>query len=248
MTGAVSIRAISRVVMRPNSICGEVNVMSELQILGAPASNYVWVVRMACAEKGVPYTLVPTMPHTPEINAIHPFGKIPVMQHGDVRLCESRAICGYIETVFDGRPLVPKEPARAAQVEQWISILNTHIAPVCLLQYLVGYFFPSTPDGAPDRSLIEGSLPQMRAQLAVLDRTVGVTGYLATDEFTLADIALLPLLHYLSKMPESGAAIATSQHLSRYLARHSQRPGFRQTLPEFMPPSIERALASAQAA
>jgi glutathione S-transferase len=67
--------------------------MSELQIIGAPQSNYVWVVRIACHEKGVPYTLVPVMPHTPEVDAIHPLGKIPVLRHGNVTLAESRAIC-----------------------------------------------------------------------------------------------------------------------------------------------------------
>ena len=29
--------------------------MPELQIIGAPQSNYVWVARIACTEKGVPY-------------------------------------------------------------------------------------------------------------------------------------------------------------------------------------------------
>jgi glutathione S-transferase len=222
--------------------------MSELQILGAPASVYVWVVRMACAEKGVPYTLLPAMPHTAEIDAIHPFGKIPVMRHGDATLCESRAICLYVERTFAGPPLVPPDALAAARVEQWISLLNTHIAPVCLLQYLVGYFFPSTADGAPDRALIEAALPAMRQHFAVLDDAVARTGYLAGDSFTLADIDLLPLLHYLHKMPEGSALLAQSRNLQRYFDRCSRRASFRQTLPETMPPSIERALAAVQAA
>ena len=76
--------------------------MSDLQIIGAPASNFVWMTRIACVEKGVPHTLVPTMPHTPEVSAIHPFGKIPVMRHGAVTVCESRAICLYIDRAFSG--------------------------------------------------------------------------------------------------------------------------------------------------
>lgn len=222
--------------------------MSELTILGAPASVYVWVVRMACAEKGVPYSLIPSMPHTAEIDAIHPFGKIPVMRHGDATLCESRAICLYIERTFEGPPLVPHDALAAARVEQWISLLNTHIAPVCVLQYLVGYFFPSTPDGAPDRALIDAALPAMRGQFAVLDDAVARTGYLVGDSFTLADIDLLPLLHFLQKLPEGGALLAQSPHLQRYFERGRRRSSFRQTLPETMPPSIERALAAAQAA
>ncbi len=222
--------------------------MSELQILGAPASNYVWVVRMACAEKGVPYILIPTMPHTPEIDAIHPFGKMPVMRHGDAKLCESRAICLYVDRAFPGPPLVPGDPFQAAHVEQWISILNTHVAPLCILRYLLGYFFPRTSDGAVDRAMIDAALPEMREQFAVLDNAVAATGFLAGERFTLADIALLPTLYYLNKMPESRAMLSATQHLGRYFDRHSQRPSFIQTLPETTPDAIERAIAAAQAA
>jgi glutathione S-transferase len=222
--------------------------MSELQILGAPASNYVWIVRMACAEKGVPYILIPTMPHTPEIDAIHPFGKMPVMRHGDAKVCESRAICLYIDRAFAGPPLVPANPLQAAHVEQWISILNTHVAPVFVLRYLLGYFFPGTSDGPPDRAMIDAALPEMRTQFAVLDDAVAATGYLAGDRFTLADIALLPTLYYLNKMPESRAMLSAALHLRGYFDRHSQRLSFRQTLPETTPAAVERAIAGAQAA
>ncbi len=99
--------------------------MPDLQLIGAPQSNYVWVCRIACAEKGVPYTLVPVFPHTQEVDAIHPLGKIPALRHGAFTLCESRAICCYIDRAFAGPNLVPREPLAAARVEQWLSIVNT---------------------------------------------------------------------------------------------------------------------------
>jgi hypothetical protein len=40
--------------------------MTRIQIIGAPFSSYVWVVRMACEEKRVPYDLVPAGIHSPE--------------------------------------------------------------------------------------------------------------------------------------------------------------------------------------
>src|SRR5258708_749651 len=104
--------------------------MAELQLIGVPQSNFVWGCRIACAEKGVPYTLEPARPHTPAVDAIHPSGKIPAMRHGDRTLCESRAICGYIDRVFSGPPLIPQDPAKAAQVEQWVSLINTAFDPV----------------------------------------------------------------------------------------------------------------------
>src|SRR4051794_38406991 len=98
--------------------------MPALEIIGAPQSNYVWAVRMVCEEKGVPYEHKAERPHTAAVDAIHPFGKIPVMRHGDVELCESKAIATYIDRVFDGPKVIPDDAKLAAQVEQWVSLGN----------------------------------------------------------------------------------------------------------------------------
>ena len=217
--------------------------MSDLQIIGAPASNFVWVTRIACAEKGVPYTFVPTLPHTPEVRAIHPFGRIPVARHGAVSLCESRAICLYIDRAFPGPALVPADPVAAARVEQWLSLLNTQVDPLLIRRYLRAYFFADTADGSPDRQAIEAALPEMRTQFAVLDEAVSATGYLAGDSFTLADIDLLPMLFYMNKMPESRALLQQAKHLKAYFDRHIERPSVKQTYPESMPERFVHVLA-----
>jgi glutathione S-transferase len=209
--------------------------MPELQLIGAPQSNYVWVCRIACAEKGVAYTLVPAMPHTAEVDAIHPLGKIPALRHGDVALCESRAICAYVDRVFAGPPLVPGDPAAAARVEQWISIVNTAMDPVLVRQYLGAHFFPGTPDGSPDRARIEAALPKMAAQLDVLERAVAATGHLVGDAFTLADINLLPILYYLGRLPESAAMLDARPGLGSFTARHMARPSVAGSVPPPFP-------------
>src|SRR5262249_38498456 len=157
-----------------------------LEIIGAPQSNYVCAVRIACREKGVSYTLVPAPPHSPEVNAIHPIGKIPVMRHGAVTLCESRAICSYIDQAFAGPPLLPRDPVGAAQVEQWISLVNTAIDPLLVRRYLRANFFPGTADGSPDRNAIDAALPEMERHFALLDDAVAATGHLVGEGFTLA--------------------------------------------------------------
>ena len=206
--------------------------MSELQIFGAPQSNFVWVTRIVCAEKGVPYTLVTAMPHSPEIDAIHPVGKIPALRHGEVSLAESRAICFYIDKVFDGPSLMPADVIAAARTEQWISIVNTHVDPLLVRQYLGGYFFPRTPDGSPDRKRIDATLEGMERQFDLLETAVARgDGGLVNETFTLADANLLPILYYLSKMPESGAMFGRSKRLQAYFERHMQRPSVVATVP-----------------
>jgi glutathione S-transferase len=209
--------------------------MSELQIIGAPQSNYVCVVRIACLEKRVPYTLVPAMPHSSEVDAIHPFGKIPVMRHGEVTLSESRAICYYVDHAFDGPPLAPRDPVKGARTEEWIALVNTTIDPLLVRQYLRAHFFPGTPDGSPDRAAIEAALPKMEQHFAVLDRAVAKTGHLVGDTFTLADINLLPILYYMTKMPESSAMLQRSANLRLYFDRHMSRPSAKEATPPPFP-------------
>jgi glutathione S-transferase len=216
--------------------------MAKVEIIGIPQSNFVWVVRMVCEEKGVPYDLTPARPHSPEVDALHPFGKIPVMRHEDVELCESKAIATYIDRAFDGPKLIPEEPTSAAETEKWVSLINTQIDPIMMRQYLLHLYFPKGADGKPDRKAIDAALPQMQNQVDVLDRAVRVSGHLAGNAFTLADIDLLPILYYVQKFPEGAAMVKGAKNLAGYFARHSQRPCFKATIP----PPIAVAGASAE--
>ena len=209
--------------------------MPELELIGASPSNYVWTCRIALAEKGVPYKHSELRPHTPEVDAIHPFGKIPVMRHGAVALAESRAICGYIDAVFPGPKLIPADPVKAGEIEQWISLINTHIDPLWVRQYLRAHFFPGTPDGSPDRATIEAALPKMEQQFAVMDRAVGKTGYLAGDTFTLADMDFIPILFYMGTKSESSALLQRFPALKTYRDRHMARQSVAATVPTWMP-------------
>jgi glutathione S-transferase len=208
--------------------------MPELEIIGAPQSNFVRTVRLACAEKLVPYTLNPAFPHSPDVDAIHPFGKIPVMRHGDVALAETKAICTYIDLAFDGPPLIPRDPIGAAQTEQWISLITTGFDVVFARQYLVAYFFSGLPDGAPDRAKID-AVPKLREMFGILDRVLGQRPYLAGPDFSLADMFLLPLIYYLKQMPESGELLTASPNLMAWFERVSDRPSAKETVPPPMP-------------
>jgi len=208
--------------------------MADLQIIGGSPSNFVWVTRILCTEKGVPYQHVQALPHTPEVDAIHPFGKIPVMRHGDVTLCESRAICRYIDSVFDGPSLMPSDPVIAAQVEQWISMACTTIDPLWIRQYYASYVLAARAGREPDRASIDATIPKMAPHFAIMDRAVGKTGHLVGESFTLADAYLTPILFYMNSVPESRALMAQSPHLAAYLERHIDRPSVKGAKPDFL--------------
>jgi len=209
--------------------------MAIVQIYGMPQSNYVCTARIACAEKGVSCELVPGRPHSGEIAAIHPDGKMPVMRHGDVALFETKAICAYVDRAFDGPALQPTDPLGFAQVEQWVSFINASVQPVVLNEYAQSYFFRRLPDGSPNRPAIEKALPNMERHLGVLDKAVARSGHLVGDSYTIADMFLLPMTFYLKKLPESAAMMAALPALSAWHERHAGRRSFLDAVPPPMP-------------
>ena len=211
--------------------------MPEIELFGARQSTYLRVAWMTCEEKQASYAIRPGMPHSPEILAMHPFGRIPVMRHGPVTLFESKAIATYVDRVVPGPPLIPQDPVGQARVEQWISAVNTSIEPVWTL-YFRAHVFPKGPDGTVDQRAIAAQLPAIQAHLHVLDRVLSASPWLAGDGFTLADIAVLPILHYLHQFPEGAAMASECDHVEAYFATMSARPATRATVP---PPMSEIA-------
>jgi glutathione S-transferase len=210
--------------------------MTKPEIIGSAQSSYTRVVRMVCEEKDIDYTLTEALLGAPEVFAIHPFGRMPLLRHGDFTLCESKAIATYLDCASPGPKLIPSNPKLAALTEQWVSLVNTAMDPMLVRTYLLAYAFPRTADGKPDRATIEAVWPKAREQLALLDKTVAASGYLVGDGLTLADIFVLPILHHLRRMPESSQMLTPATPLGRYLETHAARPSYIRTVPPPGPP------------
>jgi glutathione S-transferase len=206
------------------------------EIIGSIRSTYTRTTCMVCEEKGIKYVLMERPLHAPEILAIHPFGKMPVLRHGDVELFESKAIATYLDRSFPAPFVFPSDPHLVALTEQWVSLVNTVMDRTLIRTYLFAYIAPKTADGAPDREVIEAVMPAVREQIAVLDKAVARTGYLVGDQFTFADINLLPILYRVRQVPEGAEALAAATHLARYYDRHAARPSFMRTTPPAGPP------------
>ena len=210
--------------------------MAKPEIIGSSRSTYTRAVLMVCEEKGIDYVLTETPLHAPEILAIHPFGKMPVLRHGDVELFESKAIATYLDRSFPAPFVFPSDPHLAALTEQWVSLVNTVMDRTLVRTYLFAYIAPKTADGAPDREAIDAVMPAVREQIGVLDKAVARTGYLVGEQFTFADINLLPILYRVRQVPEGAEALAATTHLARYYDRHAARPSFTSTTPPAGPP------------
>jgi glutathione S-transferase len=209
--------------------------MSGLIIYGNPPSNYVRAVRMTCAEKGIEYTLETFSSlaaiKEPENLTRHPFGKIPSLEHGDVRLFETSAICRYIDEAFDGPALQPEGPVARARMEQWISATNAYVDTDIVRRFVLAYIFPGGPDGQPDRNRIDKAIPDIRRDFEALDAGLSSTDFLAGDQVSIADLMLAPIVSYGLAMPEGDELIAGRNNLKAWTERMFVRDSFTTTAP-----------------
>jgi len=203
-----------------------------IEIFGTPFSNFVRAVRIAIAEKGLPYDFHPVRPHSPEAFALHPLGLVPGLRHGEVAIGESQAVIGYLDALWPDTPMGPSgAPAEAAEITQWISIVATAVDRIVVRHYVVPYTFPKGPDGTPDRAAIDAVLPDLRTIFTMLDARLDDRHYLAANRFTFADALLLATLNPALRQPEAAEIAAETPALSRYFALHAQRPSFVETAP-----------------
>ncbi len=105
--------------------------MADLEIVSSTSCPFAQRTRMALTEKGLPFRLTEiSLDAKPDwFLAISPYGKVPVLRHGDVTLHESAMINEYLEDVFPEHPLLPCDPAARARARIWIDFANVRLVP-----------------------------------------------------------------------------------------------------------------------
>jgi glutathione S-transferase len=181
-------------------------------------------VLWALEETGLPYEIV-GMDHPnhdldrEEFRTKNPFGQIPVIDDDGVVVTESGAILLYLAR--KSGKLMPHELAGEAQVLRWsVAALNSVEVPV-LTMWFVG--LSGGKGTRPHEALQQWS--DMR--LKQLDGWLANRTFVATDEFTVADILMT---HVLSAGSTDQALLKPYQHVRSYLARCTDRPAWKRTL------------------
>jgi glutathione S-transferase len=181
--------------------------MSQPTLFGLERSVYTRIARLALEEKRVAYELREVEIFGPEgVPAQHlerhPFGRIPVLRHGDFELYETGAITRYVDEVFPGPALQPKDTQRRARMNQIIGLLDAYAYRPMVWGVFVQRVRVPASGGTPDEGEIARSLAAAERCLAALERLAAAGPFLAADHVTLADLHAYPMLRYLSLVPE----------------------------------------------
>src|SRR5688572_2936598 len=180
--------------------------MTTLIIHGLAPSSYTRSALMMCLEKGVEHELRPVDLGSESHRKLHPWGKIPSLEHGSFRCFETTAVCRYIDDVFPGPALTPKDPQARALMEQWISALNCYLYEHMIKNYVLQYIFPRGADGKPNREVIDRAVPLMNQDLDAVENGLSGKSWLA-GELSIADVFYGPCLWSAANFPEGKKAI-----------------------------------------
>ena len=188
-------------------------------------SAYLWTAMQVADEKGVVYDLVPLVHGSEQHLRLHPFGKMPVHQHGDTFLYETLAITHYIDRAFDGPRLLPDQAILQAEVLRWVSIVYAYVFPVMnrfVKERLVRPAWGFDADQAFLSTAREALLTQMR----LIREAVAKGGYLVEDQLTLADCFLLPHVLFFGRTPEGEGLLMQAPEVVAWLSRMTERPSY----------------------
>jgi len=206
--------------------------MSELVVHGVPGSPYYRSALLGLEEKGLPYRLrflKPGDSKSPEHLARHPFGRIPVLDHGDFSLYETQAILRYVDTLSTRSALQPQDPQAAARMNQIVGIVDWYVFPtisvnICAERLLAQLFWQRPTN----EQTVAAAVPQARVCIRELDRLRGGSAFMAGDSVSIADLMLLPHMEFFTATPE-GQAMLKGTGVEEWLGRMRSRPSVQAT-------------------
>lgn len=185
-----------------------------MSLFSSDDDPYSHQVRIVLAEKGVNVDIMPVRQgETPkELLEVNPYGTVPTLLDRELVLYEARIIMEYLDERFPHPPLLPVYPVARAETRKmmhriehdWYSLLK-----------------PIKANDVTSQKLLLDSLCSLEPIFA--DKP-----YFLSDEFSLLDCALVPLLW---RLPQLGIVIPEQyKGLHNYMKRLFARPSIQDSL------------------
>jgi glutathione S-transferase len=193
-------------------------------------------------ELGVPYEIKRyqrdpvTILAPPELRAVHPLGKSPVITDGDVTVAESGAIVEYlVEKYGEGRFIPKAGTPEKLRYTYWLHYAEGSAMPPLLLKLIfdkiesspMPFFVKPIAKGISAKVKAGFINPQIKTHFDFMEAELGKASWFAGDEITAADVQMsFPLEAAVSR----GGVDGTRPKLLDFVARIHARPAYKRAL------------------
>ncbi|MEE3108598.1 MAG: glutathione S-transferase N-terminal domain-containing protein [Pseudomonadota bacterium] len=202
---------------------GVVAKRSSMTFFSDGRDHYSHRVRMVLAEKGVTVDTIEVDGNNKpeELLELNPYGAVPTLLDRDLVLYESMVIMEYLDERFPHPPLLPVYPVARALSRLWMHrIQRDWCAHLDLLMV-----------GKGRETALTKARKSLRESLMAVSPIFAEKPFFMSDEFTLADCCVAPILW---RLPKVGIALPEKQcrPLLKYAERLFERDGFQASLSE----------------
>lgn len=234
------------------------NGQDTLTLYNFPVSTCSQKVKLTLAEKDLPFTNFEVDWRNEDhlsswYLAINPNGVVPTLKHGTRIVIDSSVINEYLDEVFPNKPLLPREPYARAKVRSWrqyidevpttaIRIPSFNLVILKNMKNLTEEAFAARATKRPLRKHFyqkmspsgfsqlefDQALERLRQTLERMERALAETRWVASDEFSIADISLMPTIVRLDDLGLSRLWSDLPEVQSWY-TRCQERPSFAAT-------------------
>jgi RNA polymerase-associated protein len=202
---------------------GVVAKRSSMTFFSDSNCQYSHRVRIVLAEKGVTVDMVEVDGNHPpaELADINPYNSLPTLVDRDLVLYESKVMMEYLDERFPHPPLLPVYPVARAESRLYIHRIEKDWC------HLVESILHSRSDNVVTRSQKE-----LKEGLTAIAPIFAEKPFFMSDEFTLVDCCLAPILW---RLPSLGVDIRSSKQtkpLLAYMDALFARDAFQESLSE----------------
>lgn len=172
--------------------------------------------------------------YTPEFSSLNPYNKIPAIIDPEgpggepLPLFESGAVLLYLAEKSGG--FLPRDAARRYETVQWLMFQVGGVGPMF---GQVGYFHKFEGRDFEDKRPLQHYVDETRRVLGVLDQRLEDRTWMMGDEYTIADIAIFPMVRNLIGYYKAGDLVGiddfpnVTRALEAFVARPAVRRGLR---------------------
>ncbi len=184
-------------------------------------SHYSHRVRIVLAEKGVTVDVIDSTNMTlPEdVRALNPYDSLPVLVDRDLLLYEPNVMMEYLDERFPHPPLLPVYPVARGESRQLIYRIERDWSA------LVDKILRDSADADAARK-------ELREGLIAIGPIFGEKPFFMSDEFTLIDCCMAPILWRLSRLKVTIPETKQTKPLTEYMKRLFNRESFQASLTE----------------
>jgi|TARA_B100000586_G_scaffold125091_1_gene90349 RNA polymerase-associated protein len=203
---------------------GVVAKRSSMTFYSDGASHYSHRVRIVLAEKGVAVeTIDVDLDNKPEdLAALNPYNTLPTLVDRELVLYEADIMMEYLDERFPHPPLFPVYPVARAQSRLWIFRIQKDWCSLV----------DSIMVGSGTSSQVEKTRKDLRESLISIAPIFGEKPFFMSDEFTIVDCCVTPILWRLPVMGIELPKTKTTKPLLEYRDRLFERESVMASLSE----------------